>query len=95
MQYIVNLCLKEDELPFKIRCILMRYIGCPTSYRIVIGSKLRFSRLIGKFEENVSLQKVVAENDRFFKYYGVYNDRSSERHRYLSLSSFKENIKKF
>ena len=28
--------------------------GCPTSYRIVNGSKLLFSRLIGKFKKNES-----------------------------------------
>ena len=28
--------------------------GCPTSNRIVIGQKLRFLRLIGKFKKNES-----------------------------------------
>ena len=32
--------------------------GCPTSYRIVIGSKLRFSRLIEKLKENESFKKI-------------------------------------
>ena len=31
----------------------------PISYRIVIGSKLRFSRLIGKFKKNESSKKIV------------------------------------
>ena len=34
-----------------------RTTGCPTSNLIVIGSKLRFSRLIGKFKENESFYK--------------------------------------
>ena len=34
---IVNLCLKEDELPFKIRCKLMRNTRCPPHH---IGSLL-------------------------------------------------------
>ena len=43
---------------FRVRLKPKKYSGtvtrCPTSYRIVIGSKLRFSRLIGKFKKNES-----------------------------------------
>ena len=35
------------------------YTGCPTLYWIVIGSKLRFSRLFGEFKENDLFQKIV------------------------------------
>ena len=36
-----------------LRSMESLYTGRPTSYRIVIGSKLRFSPLIGKFKYNV------------------------------------------
>ena len=60
-----------------VQCTVLWHTGCLTSYRIVIGSKLRFSRLIGKFKENGSLKKSYkaivknfhAKNAWFFKYY--------------------------
>ena len=60
-----------------VQCTVLWHTGCPTSYRIVIGSKLRFSRLIGKFKENGSFKKSYkaivknfhAKNAWFFKYY--------------------------
>ena len=40
--------------------------GCPTSNRIVIGQKLRFSRLIGNFKKNESFKKSYKAIVKYF-----------------------------
>ena len=47
----------ETSIPRGSGVLYSAHTGCPTSYRIVIGSKLRFSRQIGKFKENESVKK--------------------------------------
>ena len=40
--------------------------GCLTSYKIVNGSKLRFSGLIGKFKKDESFEKFSKANKKHF-----------------------------
>ena len=55
LDHLQDLTLKYAHNNRKTQCFLHVhfYTGCPTSNRIVIGQKLRFSRLIGKFKGSV------------------------------------------